>query len=117
MNIKKETIQKYIDEVEQHLANKDFKSVLDIAGRYHLDQIYNNGKVQFDSPNKRLTDFIDNHQAIGFLRTPVFNKKEHLEIDPEYSHQAPQIENEYFDNNDLKISLQNLLLLLAQFLS
>lgn len=40
MNIKKETIQKYIDEVEQHLANKDFKSALDIAGRYHLDQNY-----------------------------------------------------------------------------
>ena len=53
---------------------------------------FNNGKVQFESPSKRLTDFIDNHQANDFFQTPVFNKKEHLEIDPNYSHQAPQNE-------------------------
>ena len=53
---------------------------------------FNNGKVQFDSPNKRLTNFLDDYQANDFFRTPVFNKKEHLEIDPKYTHQAPQNE-------------------------
>lgn len=54
---------------------------------------FNNGKIQFDSPNKRLTNFLDDYQADNFFKTPVFNKKEHLEIDPKYSHQAPQNEN------------------------
>ena len=40
MRMKKVTIEKYIEEVEQHLSNNDYKSALAIAGRYPLKMNY-----------------------------------------------------------------------------
>ena len=49
-------------------------------------------KFIVDSPNKRLTDYISSKNVLDLIQTPVFNRKEFDEIDPNYKHQAPQNE-------------------------
>ena len=49
-------------------------------------------KFVIDSPNKRLTDYVSNKNVLDLIQTPVFNRKEFDEIDPNYKHQAPQNE-------------------------
>lgn len=45
-----------------------------------------------ESPNKRLTDYLSNDSVVDLIQTPIFNRKEFDEIDPNYKHQAPQNE-------------------------
>ena len=49
-------------------------------------------KFVVDSPNKRLTDYLDETQVSDLFKTSGFNRSEFDEIDPNYNNQAPQNE-------------------------
>ncbi|MHA7864864.1 DNA-methyltransferase [Flagellimonas marinaquae] len=51
-----------------------------------------NSRFVIESPNKRLTDYLSDGSVKDLIKTPVFNRKEFDEIDPNYNHQAPQNE-------------------------
>lgn len=51
-----------------------------------------NSRFVIESPNKRLTDYLSDGSVKDLIQTPVFNRKEFDEIDPNYKHQAPQNE-------------------------
>jgi DNA modification methylase len=62
----------------------------DTGGTYDIKK---SGKSFYiDSPMKNLGNFLSDQEMKDFIETPVFNHKEHRDIDPDYNHQAPQSE-------------------------
>lgn len=78
-----------------HLANDASKFLWrdmrhDTGGTYDIKK---SGKSFYvDSPMKNLGNFLSDQEMKDFIETPVFNHKEHQDIDPDYNHQAPQSE-------------------------
>jgi len=68
------------------------------------DQRYETGDGKYDikksgrgftleSPCKNFADFLSDQKFQNLITTPIFNHKEHKDIDSDYKHQAPQSEN------------------------
>ena len=59
-------------------------------GKYDIKK--SGKKFYVDSPCKNFENFLSDQRLEDTIETPVFNHKEHKDIDPDYNHQAPQEE-------------------------